>query len=137
MASRIRKPAQPASAPGPGRRRARNGLGASRTHSARHLLSGGQLRQSLVVAAPPSLKIANIAGAQAGLSLLIALATAHLSPWPDLVGFPALGALAALFGRYASLRHRRRIVMICGFLLVAGVFAPSLAPAIWAPPAAA
>ncbi|MCC2595730.1 hypothetical protein LKR43_05200 [Pusillimonas sp. MFBS29] len=47
------------------------------------------------------------------------LATVHLSPWPHLVGFPALGALAALFGRYSSQRDRHRIVLICGLLLVA------------------
>ncbi|NYT84957.1 FUSC family protein [Pollutimonas harenae] len=108
-------------------RRKQGSLKASRRHSAGHLLSGQQLRQSLLVAAPPSIKIASIAGFQAALALLVALATAHLSPWPHLVGFPALGALAALFGRYDSLQHRRRIVMICGILLVAGVFIPSLA----------
>ncbi len=99
----------------------------SRGHSARHLLNGKQLRQSLLVSSPPSLKIACIAGAQAGLACFVALGTAHISPWPYLVGFPALGALAALFGRYASQQHRRRIVLICGLLLVAGVLVPSLA----------
>ena len=86
----------------------------SRGHSARHLLNRNQLRQSLIVAAPPSVAIAALAGLQAALAIFLALLTAHLSPWPELVGFPALGALAALFGRYASLRHRRRIVIISG-----------------------
>src|SRR5690554_2184368 len=89
-------------------------LQVSRGHSACHLLTKNQLRQSLIVTAPPSLRIASIAGFQAGLAILVALTVAYLSPWPHLVGFPALGALAALFGRYASLQHRRRIVMICG-----------------------
>lgn len=78
------------------------------------------------VAAPPSLQIAMIAGLQAALAVLLALGTAHLSPWPELVGFPALGALAALFGRYASIKRRRRIVFICGILLTLGVLLPSL-----------
>jgi len=99
----------------------------SRGHSARHLLNRNQLRQSLIVAAPPSVAIAALAGLQAALAIFLALLTAHLSPWPELVGFPALGALAALFGRYASLRHRRRIVIISGILLVIGVCVPTLA----------
>src|SRR3546814_5926666 len=65
---------------------------------------------SLALASPPSVRNAVIAGMQAALSVLLALATMHLSPWPELVGFPALGALAALFGRYASLQRRRRIL---------------------------
>jgi uncharacterized membrane protein YccC len=79
------------------------------------------------VTAPPSVQVAAIAGLQAALAVLVALATTHLSPWPHLVGFPALGALAALFGRYASLQRRRKIVFICGALLTLGVLLPSLA----------
>lgn len=124
MAAQRQKPAQ-AAAVHP--KRHSKVLSASRKHSASHLLSRQQLQQSLVVSAPPSVKIASIAGFQAALAILVALTTAHFSPWPELVGFPALGALAALFGRYASLQARRRIVMICGILLVAGVFIPSLA----------
>src|SRR3546814_5764769 len=59
-----------------------------------------------------------------------------LSPLPELVGFPALGALAALFGRYASLQRRRRIVLICGAILTTGVFLPSLISLAGAPPVA-
>lgn len=121
------KPGQHAAAPVPRRKHASATIKASRGHSARHLLTGSQFRQSLIVGSPPSVKIACIAGFQAGLAIFIALASARLSPWPDLVGFPALGALAALFGRYASLQVRRRIVMICGLLLVTGVLVPSLA----------
>ena len=109
------------------------GLQTSRGHSARRLLTKSQFRQSLSVASPPSLSIAVIAGFQAGLAIFVALTVAYLSPWPHLVGFPALGALAALFGRYASLPHRRRIVMICGILLVVGVLVPSLASYAGAP----
>lgn len=127
MAPRKQKPARPAAAAASRRAQAGASFKVSRGHSARRLLARSQLRQSLVVAAPPSVRIAAIAGLQAGLALLVALLTTYLSPWPHLVGYPALGALAALFGRFASLKERRRIVMICGFLLIAGVLVPSLA----------
>ncbi|HUH61075.1 MAG TPA: FUSC family protein, partial [Candidimonas sp.] len=100
---------------------------ATRRSSTRHLLTMRQVQESLVVASPPSLQNACVAGLQAALSILIALAATHLSPWPHLVAFPALGALAALFGRYASIARRRQIVFICGALLTAGVFFPSVA----------
>lgn len=119
--------------PSAGKRPARRQR-ATRRRSARDLLSVGQLQESLLVAAPPSVQNASIAGMQAALSILIALASMHLSPWPHLVGFPALGALAALFGRYASVPVRRRVVLICGGLLTAGVLVPSLVSYAGAPP---
>ncbi len=122
------------------RLRARSARGehikATRSGSARHLLSRMQFQESLAVSPPPSIRNAGIAGLQAALSILAALATVHLSPWPYLVGFPALGALAALFGRYASIPRRRKIVLICGALLTTGVFLPSLISFSGAPPAA-
>lgn len=108
---------------------------ATRRSSTRHLLTIRQVQESLAVAPPPSLQNACVAGLQAALSILIALAVTHLSPWPHLVAFPALGALAALFGRYASLARRRRIVFISGALLTAGVFFPSVASYAGAGPA--
>lgn len=94
-----------------------------------------QLQESMKVAAPPSLQNAMIAGLQAALAVLLALGSMHVSPWPELVGFPALGALAALFGRYASFERRRRIVFICGILLTLGVLLPSLISYAGATPA--
>ena len=111
-------------------------LHATRKGSARHLLTRAQLRESIIVAAPPSPRNACVAGFQAALAILLALAITHLSPWPQLVGFPALGALGALFGRYASLQRRRKIVLICGALLTAGVLVPSLVSFAGAAPAA-
>lgn len=46
-----------------------------------------------------------------------------------------MGALAALFGRYATLGQRRRIVLICGAVLTAGALLPSLASLAGATPA--
>ncbi|PLC54442.1 hypothetical protein CR155_06585 [Pollutimonas nitritireducens] len=111
-------------------------LHATRRGSARHLLTRAQLWESIIVAAPPSPRNACVAGFQAALAILLALAITHLSPWPQLVGFPALGALAALFGRYASLQRRRKIVLIGGALLTAGVLVPSLVSFAGAAPAA-
>ncbi|QAU36151.1 FUSC family protein [Janthinobacterium sp. 17J80-10] len=93
----------------------------------RQLLTPEQLQESLAVAPPPSLPIAVIAGLQAALALLTAIVLVTYSPWAHLVGFPALGALASLFGRYAPLEHRMRIVGVCAALLTFGVLVPSLA----------
>lgn len=98
---------------------------ASRRASARHLLARGQLRESLALASPASLSTAVVAGLQAALALFFAVLTAHLSPWPELVGFPAVGALSALFGRHLSPKHRRQAVFLSGGMLVLGVLIPS------------
>jgi len=79
---------------------------ASMARAAIHLLHPQQLQDSLALAPQLSLRIALIAGLQASLAVFAALVLALLSPWPELVGFPALGALAALFGRFAPLARR-------------------------------
>jgi len=99
----------------------------SRAMTTRQLLTPEQLQESLSVTPPPSLPIATIAGLQAALALLAAIVLTTYSPWAHLVGFPALGALASLFGRYAPLAKRMRIVVICAALLAFGVLVPSLA----------
>lgn len=99
----------------------------SRSMATRHLLMPEQLQESLAVAPPPSLPIATIAGFQAATAVLAAIILVTFSPWAHLVGFPALGALASLFGRYAPLEQRMRIVGISAALLTFGVLAPSLA----------
>lgn len=100
---------------------------ASKTRAALQLLHRRQLRESLALAPQMSLRIALVAGLQACLAVLAALVLTLLSPWPELVGFPALGALAALFGRFAPLARRRRIVAVCVLLLLVAVLAPTLA----------
>ncbi len=50
---------------------------------------------------------------------------AHLSPWPHLLGYASLGALAALFGRFESPARRRAVVLQCGLLLAGAVLAMS------------
>ena len=81
----------------------------------------------MAIGAPPSLRIFAIAGFQAALAVLLAIVATHFSPWPQLVGYASLGALAALFGRFATVERRMRIVMICALLLALGVLLPSLA----------
>lgn len=108
--------------------------GASRAASARHLASPAQWAESVALGAPPSLRIFAIAGAQAALAVLLAIVAVHFSPWPQLVGFASLGALAALFGRFAPVEQRLRIVVVCALLLALGVLVPSLASWAGAPP---
>ena len=101
--------------------------GATRGATARHLVSPAQWAESMAIGAPPSLRIFAIAGFQAALAVLLAIVATHFSPWPQLVGYASLGALAALFGRFATVERRMRIVMICALLLALGVLLPSLA----------
>ena len=105
----------------------------SLVEAAVHLLDRSQLRDSVALAPPVSMRIALITGGQASLAVLCAMVLTLLPPWTALVGFSALGALAALFGRFAPLPRRRRIVAICAGLLALGVFFPSLASLFGAP----
>ena len=100
----------------------------TRQHAARHLLSPAQWQESLAVVPLVSLRIACVAGLQSALAVWCAMVLMHVSPWPHLVGFPALGALAALFGRFAPVGYQRmRVVAVCAALLTLAVFLPSLA----------
>jgi hypothetical protein len=74
-----------------------------------------------------------VAGSQAALALLTTIILTIASPWGHLLGFPALGALASLFGRYAPVEQRMRLVLISGALLSLGVLIPSLASYAGAP----
>ncbi len=58
---------------------------------------------------------------QTSLAVLIAVAATHLSPWAHMEGYPALGALAALFGRFAPAQRRMPIVLLAGLLLTVPV----------------
>lgn len=103
--------------------------------SIRLLLAPARIRESLSVAPRPPLRNAAVAGMQVSISVLIAVALAHFSPWGHLEGFPALGALAALFGRFAPAGRRMRIVTLAGALLLVSVGLPSLVAHAGASPA--
>ncbi|MCK0198743.1 FUSC family protein [Ancylobacter sp. 6x-1] len=107
-----------------------------RRDAVRHLLHPDQLRDSLSLSAQPSLRNATLAGLQAALTAAIALPLVHLSPWSHLVGFAALGALVALFGRFAPSRRRLRILLLSGLCQVLAVFGMSTAAWLGAPMAA-
>ena len=98
-----------------------------RAESLRHLFAIARIRESFAVAPSPPLRSAAVAGMQVSAAVLIAVALTHISPWAHFQGFPALGALAALFGRFAPARRRMRIVSLSAVLLVASVALPSLA----------
>lgn len=74
-----------------------------------------------------------IAGLQAALALFAAIVLVRHSLWQQLVGFAALGALAALFGRFAPLLKRHGIVWVCAAMLTAAVFLTSLTSWLGAP----
>lgn len=101
-----------------------------RTHAARHLFSAPQLRETVALAPQHGLWISTLAGAQAALTTLIALPLVLLSPWSHLVGFAALGALPALFGRFAPPARRGGIVLLCALSQIFAVLVMSLT--VWA-----
>ncbi|MHA6690919.1 FUSC family protein [Devosia sp. A449] len=106
---------------------------ARRRDAARHLLHPHQLKASMALSAHPSLRNAILAGVQAALTAAIALPLVHLSPWSHLIGFAALGALVALFGRFAPPRRRGLILLLCGLWQVLAVFGMSAAAWLGAP----
>lgn len=104
-----------------------------RIDAARHLLKPHQIRESLTLAAQPSLRNSTVAGLQSALTAAIALPTVYLSPWPHLIGFASLGALVALFGRFAAPTARGRILFLCALCQSFAVLAMSMAAWLGAP----
>lgn len=102
-------------------------IGVGRADVARRLLQPHRLRSSIALSRQPSLRNAALAGLQAAVTMAIALPLVQLSPWPHLIGFAALGALVALFGRFAPRRRRNRIVLFCGLWQVGAVLVMSAA----------
>ena len=105
----------------------------SRRAALRHLLHPDQLRDSAALSAQPSLRNSALAGIQAAITAAIALPLVLLSPWSHLIGFAALGALVALFGRFAPAGRRNRIVLLCGIWQVLAVLVMSGAAWLGAP----
>lgn len=99
----------------------------TRRDAARILLHRDQLRRSTELAQQPSLRNAALAGLQAAFTMTIALPLFWLSPWAHLIGFASLGALVALFGRFAPMKSRKRIVFLAGIWQVMAVLVMSAA----------
>ncbi|WP_108662752.1 FUSC family protein [Acuticoccus kandeliae] len=107
--------------------------GTRRIDAARHLLRPQQVRESMALGRQPSLRNAMLAGMQAAITMVIALPLAHVSPWPHLIGFAALGALVALFGRFAPAGRRSRIVLYCALCQTGAVLLMSTVAWLGAP----
>ena len=99
---------------------------ASHSQMLRHTVAPARLFESLTLNRPPSVRNASIAGAQATIAVVLTATLLHLSPWHAMAGFGGLGALAALFGRFASPTKRRQMVSIAGVMLVVPVALLSL-----------
>lgn len=82
-----------------------------RREAARLLLSRRQFAESAMVVRPQGLRNSILVGFQAALTVAIALPLVQLSPWSGYLGFASLGALVALFGRYAP-KARRNIIVV-------------------------
>lgn len=87
------------------------------------MLHRDQFKACLALSSQPSLRNSALAGVQAA----IALPLIWLSPWSHLIGFAALGALVALFGRFAPSESRSRIILSSAILQVLAVFTMSAA----------
>lgn len=83
---------------------------ATRRSAFLYLLGPATLKGTLAFAEPPSLWNSALAGLQAALVIVIALPLFWLSSFSHLIGYAALGALPALFGRFHSGAGRRRVV---------------------------
>ncbi|KMO21320.1 hypothetical protein SQ03_03465 [Methylobacterium platani JCM 14648] len=99
----------------------------NRRSAAAHLLGARQFRDALAITSPPSLTIAVVVGVQAALSLVLAASASWAAGHAELACFSALGSLASLFGRHVAPSERRRIIAVCGALLVAAVMVPATA----------
>lgn len=90
-----------------------------------YLVGPATLKGTLAFAEPPSLWNSALAGLQASLVIVIALPLFWLSSFSHLIGYAALGALPALFGRFHSGAGRRRVVAQCGFWQTASILGMS------------
>src|SRR5690606_1894138 len=93
----------------------------------RYLFGPRHFRDSMALAKQPSLRNSMLAGLQAAIVVAIALPLIHISPWSHQIGFAALGALVALFGRFAPPGRRNRIVLLCAIWQSLAVLGMSLA----------
>ncbi|GAA0774903.1 FUSC family protein [Castellaniella ginsengisoli] len=100
-------------------------LPARRRDAVRHLLHTHRFAESVRLGTPPSMRNSVLAGLQAALATALCVPLFLLSPWAHLVGFASLGALVALFGRFAPRRSRTGIVLQCAFWQTFAVFAMS------------
>jgi hypothetical protein len=115
---------------------AQAGLPTRRRDAVRHLLHTHRFQESVRLGTPPPVRNSALAGLQAALATALCVPLCLFSPWAHLVGFASLGALVALFGRFAPRRSRTGIVLQCAFWQTFAVFAMSATAWLGWPPAA-
>ncbi len=108
-------------------------LAVRRVDAAGHLVKPHQFRESIVVNVRSLGRNSVLIGLQASLASAVTLVSWLASPWPDLAGVGALGALAVLFGRFAPNGERGRVVLTCVFWLIFAVVTMSVAARLGAP----
>ncbi|OFI33621.1 FUSC family protein [Alteromonas lipolytica] len=100
-----------------------------------NLVHPQQFKESVQLAPQPSLRNDFMAGLQTGLTAVIALTLAYLSPWSEMVGFAGLGALIALFARHSSHWQRHWMLLLAAVIQTGMVFImSSVAYLEWAAP---
>lgn len=104
-----------------------------RRHVVRDLLHLTSFKDSATLARQPSLRNAFLAGLQAAVAVAIALPLTLMSPFAHLVGFVSLGALVALFGRFAPGKRRLGVLVLCALCQVLAVFTMSFIAWLGAP----
>lgn len=108
-------------------------LAVRRIDAASHLVKPHQLRESMAINGRAWNRNSAIIGLQAAVASALTLLSWLASPWPDLAGVGALGALAVLFGRFAPAGARGRVVLACVFWLTLAVLTMSAAAWLGAP----
>ena len=104
-----------------------------RRDAARSVLSTSHARAALAVH-PADATVP--AALRAGLAVALALVLGHLSPHPEMVGFAALGVLAAIYSRYEPYRRRASRLAIAGAMITGAILLGSLSAHLdWSPSA--
>lgn len=98
-----------------------------RRHLVLPLLGRQHLRDSMQVTRPAILRNSTLAGIQSALVVLVALPLVQFSAWSHLIGYAGLGALVALFGRFAPKGRRTWTVFKVAVCQTASVLLMTLA----------
>jgi len=98
-----------------------------RRHLLLPLLDYQHLRDSMLVTRPAILRNSTLAGLQSALVVVVALPLVQISVWSHLIGYAGLGALVALFGRFAPKGRRTLTVFMVALCQTASVLLMTLA----------
>lgn len=104
-----------------------------RVQALRLLFARHHLAESLAFAPPRFLRVSVLVGAEVALTLALALPLVLASPRPDLMGYASLGALVALFGRFAPPGRRMPVLGASALMQAGGILILSLVAWLGAP----